>query len=80
MQHAMLTADVHAAAWCSPCEVHSCMGGSDEECAAAGKQAEPAEISLHSHSLQSSSIAVTINTLSNSIINADSSDVVFMHG
>jgi hypothetical protein len=58
----------------SPC------GRRQEVSAAAGRRPRQAEISLHSHSLQCSSIAMAINMLNESIINADSNGAVFMIG
>lgn len=48
--------------------------------AAAGRRLESAEISLHSASSQSNSIAMAISMLNKSIINADSNGAVFMNG
>jgi hypothetical protein len=53
---------------------------SEKVSAAVGRQPRRAEISLHSGSLPSNSIAMTINMLNKSIINADYNGAVFMDG
>ncbi len=54
-------------------------GRSEKVSAAAGRQPERPEISLHSGSPQNSSIAKAMSMLNNSIINADSNGAVFMN-
>ncbi len=54
-------------------------GSSEKVSAAAGRQPRQEEISLYSYSLQSRSIAMAINMLNNSIINAVHNGAVFMN-
>ncbi len=55
-------------------------GGSDRVGAQRGRRTRQSEISLHSGSLQSSSMAMAINMLNKSILNAESNGVVLMNG
>ena len=55
-------------------------GRSEKVSAAADRQPRREKISLHSDSSQSNSIAMTINMLNKSILDADYNDAVFMNG